>query len=283
MTPDLALRLRAGNAGSHARTALSGHGTGRIHAVFAKVFYIEIANRLACITAPGVEMGPLNIALQDPAPDWNRMGLAPGQKVHRLNTTLHFAGRLAIDIADAGPWHPPKPQTFKPENALATLRAVNPCPPREGLGQTILTDTAPTGAKDWLTANLAGKTAPFTWARQLIGRGPGLTPSGDDFLGGIMIALTALGHGKAATQLWHDIRDHARINTNAISCALLAAAATGLGSASLHAALNAFAKHDHTALTLALARIDGIGHSSGWDALAGVVLTLRANAELQGT
>lgn len=36
----------------------------------------------------------------------------------------------------------------------------------------------------------------------LVGLGPGLTPSGDDFLFSVMFTLHALGHGAVAERLW---------------------------------------------------------------------------------
>ena len=151
MTPDLALRLKAGAIGAHASDTLSVDATGVVHAVFEKVLYIEIANRLACITRPGVEMGPLNIALDDDAPDWPAMGLRPGQKVRRLDRGLHVSGRITVDLAPASPWRPPHHPALTPATALATLHAADPCPPDEGLGKTILTGEASEDAMNWLT------------------------------------------------------------------------------------------------------------------------------------
>ena len=45
----------------------------------------------------------------------------------------------------------------------------------------------------WLVGNALGKEA-----EQLIGLGPGLTPSGDDYFGGMLVALRLTGRGVQA-------------------------------------------------------------------------------------
>ncbi len=54
------------------------------------------------------------------------------------------------------------------------------------------------------------------------------------------------------------------------------AASEGLGSAGIHRALAAIMEGRPEAVGKALAGIDGIGHSSGWDAMAGIVTTFDA-------
>src|SRR5262249_37413668 len=71
----------------------------------------------------------------------------------------------------------------------------------------------------------------------LLGLGPGLTPSGDDFIGGVLIALALIGLSALRDRLWSALAPLAPAATNQISCAHLAAAAQGLGHAALHAAL----------------------------------------------
>lgn len=107
----------------------------------------------------------------------------------------------------------------------------------------------------------------------LIGRGPGLTPAGDDFVGGAMIALrvcgTNAGHAALADRIAAWALPLAARNTNRISRAHLECAATGEGHEALHDLLCSFdEKH--------LERLSRIGHSSGLDAAAGALLALQA-------
>ena len=118
--------------------------------------------------------------------------------------------------------------------------------------------------------------APPGEAADLIGLGPGLTPSGDDLLGGALVALHLLGRIDLRDALWQKVREPALADANAISRAHLTAAAQGLGGAALHAVLNDVLTGTTAALPRRLAAVEAIGHTSGWDALAGAVLVLRA-------
>jgi hypothetical protein len=103
----------------------------------------------------------------------------------------------------------------------------------------------------------------------LIGRGPGLTPAGDDFVGGAMIALRAFGHAEEADRIAAWALPLAEKNTSRISRAHLACAAAGEGHEALHDLLT-FADVERD-----LARLARIGHTSGTDAAAGALGALR--------
>jgi hypothetical protein len=109
----------------------------------------------------------------------------------------------------------------------------------------------------------------------LLGLGPGLTPSGDDVLCGVLVTLHAVGWITAAESLARAIAVAAQTATSPLSRAFLRAATHGLGSESLHAAILALLE-GRTALAPHIEALDRIGHTSGWDALAGAVLVLQA-------
>jgi hypothetical protein len=115
--------------------------------------------------------------------------------------------------------------------------------------------------------------------KELFGLGPGLTPSGDDVMGGVMVALAMLGHCKLRNALWASLREHARQRTSDLSLAHLEAAADGYGAAALHAVLASLLGGASERLPADLATLDAVGHSSGWDGLAGALLVLRAYRE----
>jgi hypothetical protein len=106
---------------------------------------------------------------------------------------------------------------------------------------------------------------------ELIGLGAGLTPAGDDFVGGAMIALrvcgTTAGNAALADRIAAWALPLARTNTNRISRAHLECAARGEGHEALHDLLGTFDdKH--------LQRLARVGHTSGLDAAAGALLTV---------
>ena len=106
----------------------------------------------------------------------------------------------------------------------------------------------------------------------LIGLGPGLTPSGDDMLVGLMVALwTALGT-VCCDHFSRSIVRHST-QTNRISAALLEQAALGIGSAAQHRVAQCL--HELTPATELEAAVAGLvrwGHTSGWDSLTGILL-----------
>ena len=96
----------------------------------------------------------------------------------------------------------------------------------------------------------------------LIGLGPGLTPAGDDFVGGAMIALRASGDARLADRVAAWALPLAATNTSRISRAHLECAAQGEGHEYLHAFLSAPTMEN-------LDRLASVGHTSGLDAAAG--------------
>src|SRR5207249_3852165 len=110
---------------------------------------------------------------------------------------------------------------------------------------------------DWIDCTVNGTLHPFPLLlEQLVGLGTGLTPSGDDALAGALITLNELGLTAAADALADFILPLARVRTNKISFAHLAAAAEGEGTETLHDTLAALASADEPAIALCLMRID---------------------------
>jgi hypothetical protein len=114
----------------------------------------------------------------------------------------------------------------------------------------------------------------------LLGLGPGLTPSGDDFLGGALVALHLLGRDALCDAIWAALAPHIPASTNEISAAHLAAAAQGFGSAALHALLDDVLAGRVDSLPARIAALAAIGHTSGWDALVGAIIVLQATSAL---
>lgn len=94
-----------------------------------------------------------------------------------------------------------------------------------------------------------------------------------------MITLHALGKKRLAGTLAHAVLDLARLRTNEISRAHLACAAEGQGAEALHRAISALCLRDAPEPVRSLERMALIGATSGWDALAGVFLVLKAIME----
>lgn len=131
---------------------------------------------------------------------------------------------------------------------------------------------------DWLAAGWGGprppSEAPPREAAALIGLGPGLTPAGDDFIGGALLALHALGRTRLAERLGSWVLAESPGRTGVVSHAHLRAAARGMGAEPIHRALHSLLTPSAPGLDPALDDAAAIGHGSGLDTLAGVAAVL---------
>ena len=129
----------------------------------------------------------------------------------------------------------------------------------------------------WIGDASCGKgPPPCRPAVDLLGAGRGLTPSGDDFLAGTLVALHAFGERAAAAPLARAVARHAPRRTSRLSAAHLEAACAGEAIEPLHEAIRAIA--GNAPPERALGALERFGHGSGFDALAGVLLVARAIA-----
>jgi len=112
---------------------------------------------------------------------------------------------------------------------------------------------------------------------ELVGLGPGLTPAGDDFLGGLLFTLLHLHHTSASLTIWDEERVAgflaiARPFTGWISHTLLSDLARGHGPGPLHDLVgNVLSPAPAPALAACVDQLCRIGHSSGRDLLAGAL------------
>lgn len=106
-----------------------------------------------------------------------------------------------------------------------------------------------------------------------IGRGPGLTPSGDDLLLGMIAALWCAGSftGSGAAALRDEVEPIARQRTTRVSVEYLHHAVAGRVIGSLRNLLVALDAADATGIAEAVDRLRRFGHTSGADCLLGVL------------
>ena len=116
-------------------------------------------------------------------------------------------------------------------------------------------------------------------ASELIGLGEGLTPSGDDFLGGLFFCLNRLRQAYPhETDIASDYSlfiEHNRNRTNLVSHTLLKDNARGYGLEPLERFASALLRGDPDDTLQPIAeKLVNVGHSTGWDMLTGFLVGL---------
>lgn len=263
--------------GWKARAALdAGGGAARVLAPLSASIYLTAGAEILWLGAAGATSHPRAILCADPLDRAAR--LEPGAPV-------------SVGATRVSPWRPAEVPAGR-DAAAAMARGAA----RLGAAAWAL------GAPDGLGALLVGAPPAFPLAaaagparalaaacaadapeqaagaaQALLGLGPGLTPSGDDYVGGAFFARALLARaGACDVERWRraaeTIRAAAPRLTHPISVALLGDLLDGDGWAPLHDLARALATDApmETARDAAR-RLTRLGHSSGWDLLAGFV------------
>jgi hypothetical protein len=201
-----------------------------------------------------------------------------------------------VDLTGATPWRcglaacPIDPGSDQTLSALLDLRAIlqEQAPP-SGFAPLLLRDEKPGSPLDKAMQKRLTQTLPglevatvsldpaiaVQALTQLIGLGPGLTPSGDDFIVGYLAALfSRCSRAPALRPFLAALTDPlARLaaSGNLISRQFILDALEGEFSESLAELVSAISAHDEACLRASAVRVLRIGHSSGADSLAGLL------------
>jgi hypothetical protein len=290
-------------AGAIAREVLTEEGEVRVVAAFERTVYLACPRGIVCLGMAGLGAGPINaeVAL-DARQGWIDAGVMLDEEGQSAGSKVGI-GDLVIDVTSGTTWLPPPFPTLDASTVsrgLARLHAVaQDRLPDQGLaGLVLLRD--PGASRSAIHRAAAGPIAALrqslpdamrkdAWtapalraATLLVGLGPGFTPSGDDLLGGLMLALTAAGREGLRDALWHALEHELDHLTTPPSAMHLSAAADGMGSEPVHLLVNDVSSGGTPALGGRLDTVARIGHTSGWDALAGIVLGLEASVAVEG-
>jgi hypothetical protein len=269
--------------GWRAHAALSGTaGAARVLAPLTTSIYLEAGGEI-------IWVGPSD-GLRHP-----RAVLAAAAEPWPSYMARIQAETVGFDIAGLHPWRPPRSARAAAaglgraaRDLVAVLRRpVRPAP--LGLGRLLLghaPDFPLDRAVDPVMALAAAcdaddPTAVVAAADALLGLGPGLTPSGDDFVGGVLCARNWAGTraddwSRAAAL----VIERARTRTHPISVALLEDLAAGEGHEPLHDVVDALIRRDERRALAAVEQLGALGHSSGWDMLTGLLVGIGGRAVL---
>ena len=182
-------------------------------------------------------------------------------------------GDLLVNVAR---WWDPRP----------ALPPISPARLAEALGGLPADVPAIDGSALWDATTTWSHGALLAAARKLVGKGPGLTPEGDDYLAGAVAAVRVFGEAlscSTAVEAVDSVAPHvirmAEARTTTFSAALIRYSFRGQVAEPAGAFLRALSgrgniEHSH-------ARLERVGHSSGPALAAGIVLGARSI--IQGT
>lgn len=251
---------------AHAAAARAD-GLGRVLARFSASTYLRMAGEIVWLAGAGAPLHPRAIlTVHPPHPEEDDVRLESGSPAPWRPAAPVLAGVTSANLAER--WRDLAAAPLGTPGGFGVLLAGQPLAfpldgardPAEALARACARDDA-AGAGE---AALA-----------LLGVGGGLTPSGDDYVGGALFARALLeASGPGPTGAWR--RAAARVvaaapgRTHPISAALLGDLAAGRSWAPLHDLVTALAAGTPRAARAAARRLVALGHSSGWDMLAGV-------------
>jgi len=274
----------------------AGAFDARVHSVFHRVINLErAAGELVTLAARGMDNAPLT-AIVD-IPNFAAAGIAVDDAVAAIDGTLHVGDSLVLNFAAASVWRARLPSyATAPSRLPEQLAAARRYLAQQGVrgGMSVQADAECAFASEvavaleqrsaWLLDALlhSRHAEACRHAVSMLGLGPGLTPSGDDFLVGLFAVLNVTG---SPCQGWLDggaqVLLHAEHATHALSLAALTEAAAGRVRESIAALIDGLLHGTPTTLVQPLRRVLAIGATSGADMVAGILAGLELNLQVE--
>jgi hypothetical protein len=261
--------------------------------------WVDLGGAVLAVTTREVPLLPNAVALAAPAGALG--GLRPGAAVRGAAGRLRLGEAAVVwDALDPPVWDPAVPPARDPaamrRRAAAVLGALtgspagggspDPGPPpgpdelvallgRAGLAVAAEPQAAAATATLLAAVGERDPVAAAAAAGRLVGRGPGLTPEGDDLLAGLAMALAAAGRGGAGGGELLDavVPADAAARTTALGATLLRLAGAGLAPEPAGRLLD-LGPAGERGWAAALRRLRRVGHSSGLAWAAGIAAGL---------
>jgi hypothetical protein len=276
----------------HTRAWLLEAQQARVLHVFEKVCNLESnTGSVISLVSPEVGDGPLSIVVPIRSfISYVKVGMRIAIKGNQIKI-----GDFIVDVSDARMWDP-MPPWGKIRYALGKDSGFI------SLMESSLREDAPTGSlaplvisggiSDSITSSLIIERARsaavnlgrgmhtgdvetcLRGVRGLSGLGEGLTPSGDDFILGCLLAAWASGLAEREGNLVSRISSESARKTSSLSATWIGAAARGECSAAWHVLFERLLGSGQDEIRAAAKRLISEGHTSGADALAGFVFLI---------
>ena len=296
--------LEASSVGRIAYSRLKEGGEGTVHGVFDGAINILFSGGLVSLVPEVVQRGPINVTLRLPVgpPRMSSFGVKAGDKVRVQGFTLELGDRYLITFGSARIYSPKHKFTlpmltdneieanlevmrktallFGNMSGLGELLALTP--PRAARTTTgKLNIFASSGLRRIVRLEQAflseEKDALTDAVSELIGLGPGLTPSSDDMLAGFVLLCVLYAKNCGCAQrssrlIAQVIAEEARGRTTVLSEEYLSQAASGRGNEPVMRLCTALLTGGRESVERETRRVLAIGESSGTDTVLGITL-----------
>lgn len=301
------LYLEATSVGSTAARSLNQDRIGQVHSVFTRVVNVLTSgNRLISVVGADVGNGPINIVTNLPqSMSMTSIGIRKNHEVLNVDGLMVLGKNiLIISTKNAKEW---KPQRIfrggsllavkKIRDNLMTMKEVTCAYGRIG-GLAQLIECVEEGRLDKFASR---ELNPFAWralphlsmlmktirtgdyqdikrsAQELVGLGPGLTPSADDVLSGLMASLTLISEnlnifGDLVSEVNKSIISCIQGKTTLISQEFLMHAAVGEANEPILALIEKIVTARPNEVEEATKHVLAIGEASGTDVVLGIFL-----------
>ncbi len=302
------LELYSYQIGETARRLLAPGTRGQVLAGFSRAAYLVTEQaELLWLTSENAPMHLRGLRITEPFPK-----LVAGENYFIEGECINIAHHLQVDFRGASTWAvSPIPAEAALEIAQIPLRVKSIFPTgfdlsqASGFGRLIPrilslaagklddeTEIDPVLALAWLGINEIAKACLLRdmpgllqEANALVGLGEGLTPSGDDFLGGLLFCVNTIqrlypGFINLDSSEQALFIESAKQRTHLISFTLLKDLTNGQAVEPLHELLHSVLSGQPPECTRPASCLTQIGHSTGWDlltgTLTGLLLTFRS-------
>ncbi|MDF2787202.1 MAG: hypothetical protein K0S80_300 [Neobacillus sp.] len=272
--------------------------TGFVHSTFNRTLNIKCFENgdLYTIACSNLDNGPNTLIID--VDSMKSINIVVDDRVHVENNLLYIGDRLTISIEKVNIWesilpsYTPNVEILK-QNVMKVKEYIN----IHGVGGGIKKNFIPQNPFEAEVSNMLEKrtlllfnelindriSSAFSHAVSLVGLGPGLTPSGDDFLTGLFTIFNMKNSPFYPYRSFcEDVLKKARTLTNDISYMTLKKAANGKVRDSIISLLNSILVEDDQDLILSLNKLLNIGSSSGTDIAYGIVFGMEATIRAGG-
>jgi len=296
--------------GETAHAVLQCETSGVVEARFERCAYINFSDNYICVALASIGRGPLNVVYSEGVqrlPEHMQAGVMVScspidnlleipcqgnQKIAQFGNAVicnskatggtgtgtgSGSGSVQFVSINRRQLH----KLTRPSTGLFDAVIVNAGERRSSLDASLRRFAAPSlyELTQWLHAVARldePMQAPDKCIGRLLGAGPGLTPSGDDLLAGVLLSLRYNGFDAAAEELAALILRDAAQRTNAISVSMLREAAEGRAGEYALRILAMYGSSDGLDAAVMSHMLNRMGESSGWDFLSGVAMVFDA-------